>query len=128
MAKRLKGMGQKRYASGVKLTLHDDPLDIRRSRKGGQSYFADSMSDLFHKDIPGRSKEPSIWLPLNAELRSGGKIRNERMGSGCALQLSKSRPTISKPDAIATTLNRGSGREGIIEPGFASPIQDSDGL
>lgn len=52
MAKRLKAMGNKRYASGFKVTLHHDlierPLHWCRSRM----VFVNSMSDLFHEEIP----------------------------------------------------------------------------
>ncbi len=52
MAKRLQAMGQYRYRNGFKLTLHesaiDEPYRWRRPRK----VFVNSMSDLFHKDVP----------------------------------------------------------------------------
>lgn len=52
MARRLKAMGQPNYANGFQLTLHDDmveqPLKWRKPRR----VFVNSMSDLFHKDVP----------------------------------------------------------------------------
>lgn len=52
MAKRLKAMGQSRYADGFRVTLQSDlaeePLRWRKARR----VFVNSMSDLFHPDVP----------------------------------------------------------------------------
>jgi protein gp37 len=52
MAKRLQGMGQPRYKDGFKLTLHEDVLDLPLSWKKPQRIFVNSMSDMFHRDVP----------------------------------------------------------------------------
>ena len=52
MAKRLHAMGQLNYANGFKLTLHPQSLEIPLSWKKPQMIFVNSMSDLFHKDVP----------------------------------------------------------------------------
>lgn len=52
MAKRLKGMGQKRYANGFELTLHPEALNEPKKVKDPSMVFVCSMSDLFHKDVP----------------------------------------------------------------------------
>jgi len=52
MAKRLHAMGQPNYANGFKLTLHPQTLEIPLSWKKPQIIFVNSMSDLFHKDVP----------------------------------------------------------------------------
>ena len=52
MAIRLKAMGQPNYARGFKLTLHEDSLEIPLRWKKPQTIFVNSMSDLFHKDVP----------------------------------------------------------------------------
>lgn len=52
MAKRLKAMGQEKYKNGFKLTLHGDMLKIPSTWKTPKIVFVNSMSDLFHKDIP----------------------------------------------------------------------------
>ena len=52
MAKRLHAMGQPNYANGFKLTLHPQALEIPLSWKKPQMIFVNSMSDLFHKDVP----------------------------------------------------------------------------
>lgn len=52
MAKRLQGMGQKRYTNGFELTLHEDVLELPLSWKKPKLIFVNSMSDMFHKDVP----------------------------------------------------------------------------
>ncbi len=52
MAKRLKAMGQPHYARGFRLTLHEDTLDLPLRWRRPQAVFVNSMSDLFHKDVP----------------------------------------------------------------------------
>ena len=52
MAKRLKAMGQANYANGFQLTLQPRMLELPLSWKKPQSIFVNSMSDLFHKDVP----------------------------------------------------------------------------
>lgn len=52
MAKRLQGMGQKRYANGFELTLHPEVLNEPRKVKMPSMFFVCSMADLFHKDVP----------------------------------------------------------------------------
>lgn len=52
MARRLKAMGQKNYINGFKVTLHPHALNLPITWKKPQTIFVNSMSDLFHKDIP----------------------------------------------------------------------------
>jgi protein gp37 len=52
MALRLKAMGQKNYIDGFKVTLHPHVLDLPLTWKKPQTIFVNSMSDLFHNDIP----------------------------------------------------------------------------
>lgn len=52
MAKRLKAMGQPNYAHGFQLTLHENALEKPLEWKKPQVVFVNSMSDLFHKDVP----------------------------------------------------------------------------
>ena len=52
MAKRLKAMGQPNYANGFKLTLHENAMEKPLEWKKPQVIFVNSMSDLFHKDVP----------------------------------------------------------------------------
>jgi protein gp37 len=52
MAKRLKAMGQPRYRNEFKLTLQPDVLEVPLRWKRPRMIFVNSMSDLFHKDVP----------------------------------------------------------------------------
>ena len=52
MAKRLKAMGQPNYRNGFKVTCHRHVLDTPLKWKKPQMVFVNSMSDLFHKEVP----------------------------------------------------------------------------
>ena len=52
LSKRLQAMGTKKYANGFKLTLHEDALDIPLRWRAPKKIFVNSMSDLFHEDVP----------------------------------------------------------------------------
>jgi protein gp37 len=52
MARRLKAMGQPRYRNGFRLTLQPDALEIPLRWKRPRIIFVNSMSDLFHQDVP----------------------------------------------------------------------------
>lgn len=52
MAARLQAMGQPNYKNGFRLTLHPHVLALPLSWKKPQMVFVNSMSDLFHKDVP----------------------------------------------------------------------------
>jgi protein gp37 len=45
-------MGMDKYKNGFELTLHEDALKIPYSWKQPKIVFVNSMSDLFHEDIP----------------------------------------------------------------------------
>ena len=51
-AKRLQAMGMERYANGFELTLHDDALELPLRWRMPRVVFVNSMSDLFHEDVP----------------------------------------------------------------------------
>src|SRR6516162_4952836 len=61
LSKRLKAMGQAKYqrdgdprtsGPGFGLTVHRDTLDIPRAWQSSRTIFVNSMSDLFHRDVP----------------------------------------------------------------------------
>jgi protein gp37 len=52
MSKRLKAMGQEKYKNGFDITIHEDTLSTPFSWKTPQVVFVNSMSDLFHKEVP----------------------------------------------------------------------------
>ena len=52
MTRRLKAMGLDKYKDGFKIKVHLDALQIPYSWKSSKTVFVNSMSDLFHKDVP----------------------------------------------------------------------------
>lgn len=52
MARRLEAMGSDRYRNGFQVTLHPDLVDVPRRWRQPRVVFVNSMSDLFHDDIP----------------------------------------------------------------------------
>ncbi|HWR83379.1 MAG TPA: phage Gp37/Gp68 family protein [Candidatus Deferrimicrobium sp.] len=52
MARRLQAMGVGKYRNGFKVTLHPDVLDAPLQWKKPQMIFVNSMSDLFHPEVP----------------------------------------------------------------------------
>ncbi len=52
MAKRLQSMGQANYVNGFEVTTHPHTLELPLSWKKPQTIFVNSMSDLFHEEVP----------------------------------------------------------------------------
>jgi protein gp37 len=52
IADRLQAMGQRNYRNGFKLTLQPHMLNLPLQWRKPQRIFVNSMSDLFHKDVP----------------------------------------------------------------------------
>ena len=52
MAIRLQAMGQKNYINGFNVTLHPHTLIFPLKKKKPQMIFVNSMSDLFHHEVP----------------------------------------------------------------------------
>ena len=52
MALRLKAMGQPRYRNGFQVTLQDDLVELPLKWREPRVIFVNSMSDMFHRDIP----------------------------------------------------------------------------
>ena len=52
MAKRLKGMRQRNYRNGFELTLQEQMLELPLRWKRSKRIFVNSMSDMFHTDVP----------------------------------------------------------------------------
>ncbi len=57
LANRLHAMGNPRYENGFKLTLHHDKLTEPLKWRSPRVIFVNSMSDLFHPEVP----ESFIW-------------------------------------------------------------------
>ncbi len=52
MTRRLRAMGIEKYKDGFKIAVHEDALQIPYSWKGPKVVFVNSMSDLFHPEVP----------------------------------------------------------------------------
>lgn len=52
MARRLQGAGHPHYKAGFRVSTHDDALTIPLRWKKPRMIFVNSMSDLFHEDVP----------------------------------------------------------------------------
>jgi protein gp37 len=52
MARRLKAMNNPRYLNGFEVTIHEDLITLPLSWEKPQMIFVNSMSDLFHENIP----------------------------------------------------------------------------
>ena len=52
LAFRLQAMGNPRYRNGFKVTLHEDLIDLPNRWREARLIFVNSMSDLFHEQVP----------------------------------------------------------------------------
>ena len=52
MTRRLKAMGQPNYRNGFRVTVHEHALEVPLAWRKPQIVFVNSMSDLFHEDVP----------------------------------------------------------------------------
>ena len=88
LSKRLKATGMVKYRNGFAVTLHPDALEIPLRWRKPRTIFVNSMSDLFHDDVPDQfvrdifsvmesahwhryqvlTKRPERVAALNAEL------------------------------------------------------------
>lgn len=51
-ALRLRAMGNRRYANGFEVTLHNDLVNLPRTLRQPRAIFVNSTSDLFHEIVP----------------------------------------------------------------------------
>lgn len=86
LAKRLKAMGVDRYqhdgdprtsGPGFGLTTHDDVLDVPLRWKQPRLVFVNSMSDLFHEDVPDRFIR-SVFEVMSATPRHTYQVLTKR--------------------------------------------------
>ena len=52
MALRLQAIGQPNYANGFQVTLHENLVELPLCWRKPQTIFVNSMSDLFHEEVP----------------------------------------------------------------------------
>lgn len=89
MSKRLMAMGQPNYSHGFDVRTHDHTLAIPLKWKKPQIIFVNSMSDLFHKNIPVEFIHRVFDVMVEAE-RHRFQVLSKR--SGRLRQLSPSLP------------------------------------
>ncbi len=83
LAKRLKAMGNRRYQNdgpdgpGFGLTLHHDKVEEPLSWRKPRMVFVNSMSDLFHKDVPERFID-QVWNTMAAAPQHRFQILTKR--------------------------------------------------
>ena len=65
MTRRLTAMGSAGYENGFKLTLHPERLNQPSQRKAPTTYFVNSMSDLFHEEVPDEFIERVLAVCTN---------------------------------------------------------------
>jgi protein gp37 len=86
MAKRLKAMGNANYTNGFTVTCHEHVLDLPLSWRKPKMVFANSMSDLFHRDVP-TSFIKKVFLTMNKAPWHCFQVLTKR--SGRMLKISK---------------------------------------
>ncbi len=52
LAKRLQWMGNPNYVNGFEITTHEHVLEVPKRWKKPQNIFVNSMSDLYHREVP----------------------------------------------------------------------------
>ena len=77
MAKRLKAMGQPRYRNGFAVTLHPQAITEPSRWKKPRVVFVNSMSDLFHDDVPFEFIE-KIFAVMNSNTHHVFQILTKR--------------------------------------------------
>ena len=76
MAHRLRAMGQPNYVNGFTLTTHEHAVETPLTWKSPQMIFVNSMSDLFHEDIP-EDLQDRLHRVLADKTKLGSKPRQE---------------------------------------------------
>jgi protein gp37 len=66
-AKRLRAMGSPKYRNGFELTLHPHLLELPLHWRKPKHIFVNSMSDLFHEDVPDDSIQQTFDVMRRAD-------------------------------------------------------------
>jgi len=83
LAKRLQAMGQQSYENGFRVSIHEHLLPLPLTWRKPQRIFVNSMSDIFHEDVPDEfvvrlfeTMRQASWHTFQLLTK-----RTERMGS-----------------------------------------------
>ena len=79
MARRLHAMGQPNYRHGFQVTCHPETLEAPLKLRKPQMIFVNSMSDLFHRDVPA-SFIDEIFFTMNEARWHCFQILTKRAG------------------------------------------------
>src|SRR3972149_7967780 len=77
MARRLTAMGNGRYRNGFRVTLHPDLLEVPLKWQQPRVVFVNSMSDLFHEDVP-ESYIASVFVSMRRARQHTFQILTKR--------------------------------------------------
>lgn len=77
MARRLRAMGNPRYRNGFELTLHWDKVNEPAQWKSPRRVFVNSMSDLFHTDVPLEFVN-AVFTSMNTATRHQFQVLTKR--------------------------------------------------
>lgn len=77
MAKRLTAMGSERYRNGFRVTLHPDLLGVPLKWRQPRVVFVNSMSDLFHEEVP-ESYIASVFVTMRQARQHTFQILTKR--------------------------------------------------
>ncbi len=77
MSKRIQAMGLEKYQNGFELTLHPQVLDEPYSWRTPRTVFVNSMSDLFHENIPFDFIE-KVFKTMNENIRHTFQVLTKR--------------------------------------------------
>lgn len=82
MAKRLRAMGQPNYRDGFRVTTHPHAVGLPLTWRRPQSIFVNSMSDLFHEEIPEEfirqvfdTMKDANWHRFQVLTKRSGRLR-----------------------------------------------------
>jgi protein gp37 len=67
LARRLQAMGQANYRNGFRVTLHPHLLELPLGWRKPRRIFVNSMSDLFHEDVPEDFIQQAFAVMLRAD-------------------------------------------------------------
>lgn len=84
MARRLQAMGQPNYARGFQVTTHEEMLDRPLAWTRPSTVFVNSMSDLFHEDVPA-DFIARVFATMDAAQRHTFQVLTKRSGRLAAL-------------------------------------------
>ena len=121
MARRLKAMGQPNYRNGFDLTIHEHMLDRPLHWRKPRMVFVNSMSDLFHKDVPFAFIDKVFAVMALASQHTFQILtkRADRMAEYFGHHPTKEAHTFARVGALAASIAGGRG-EDVADPNWGN--------